>query len=541
MSEPGFQFDLESALSQPPKATLRDPFGSKDTSAYFASEEGNQQLALLEHLSRYSNLLSVVQGPEGSGKSRFMMEFARLQDDSTVISQVKATMLMTAGQLLQAVYAGFSTFLREPQNEATFGPLLKFAHDLEAQGQKALVLIDNAQDLNTDAISMLLDMMSLATESQAVPHVALFTGFPLSRNLDSYQRSRYEQLSHTLSIAPYSLEQTKAYLLHRVRAVGGSINLPFSDKQIRQIYQESGGYPGAINRVAQAMMGNGEKPPKRLWKFNFALGFPLVHMALLCIVMLGILVAVLFNDPKSSNGNTAQIANRTSNVIPLTPEQNRIGQSSSETIAKIAAMQKKIGSEGKLVLPAVPAGIGEDSSTSTNTPSTPPTAAANTPAPISTAPATTAPSMTSSVQAAPIRTEPAPTATLAPVQEPAPVDESANVAQTQVNVAQTLSNDPFDKTQWWLTQSPTRYTLQLLGTYSLGTVKDFIKSQGSISVFSYFKSKHNGRDWFVVVYGMYRNRSDAIAAVESLPKDLKDLNPWARSVRSIQQDIQKAE
>ncbi|MEP2616783.1 MAG: AAA family ATPase, partial [Marinomonas sp.] len=257
MPKPDFQFDLEDALNQPSKSTLRDPFGSKDASVYFASEEGNQQLALLEHLSRYSSLLSVVQGPQGSGKSRFLMEFARHQDESTIVSHVKASMLMTAGQLLQAIYAGFAGHFSQPPNETTFGPLLKFSHDLEEKGQAALVLVDNAQELNTDAVTMLLDMMSLATENQTVPHVVLFSEHSLARNLDSFQSTRYEQLSHSFTLAPYSLEQTRAYLLHRVRAVGGGINLPFNEKQITQIYLESGGYPGRINSVAQTMMGKG--------------------------------------------------------------------------------------------------------------------------------------------------------------------------------------------------------------------------------------------------------------------------------------------
>ncbi|MGO3345997.1 MAG: SPOR domain-containing protein [Marinomonas sp.] len=520
MSEPNFQFDLESALNQPPKATLRDPFGSKDMSAYFASEEGNQQLALLEHLSRYSNLLSVIQGPQGSGKSRFMMEFSRHQDDTTIISQVKGSMLMTAGQLLQAIYGGFSSYLKEPPNEATFGPLLKFAHDIEGQGQKALILIDNAQELNTDAVSMLLDMMSLATENQSVPHVALFTEFPLSRNLDAYQRLRYDQLSHTLEIAPYSLEQTKAYLLHRIRTVGGSINLPFTDKQVKQIYQESKGYPGKINQVAQAMMGNGEKEIERSSRFNFALGFPLVHMALLCLVMLGILIAVLFNDPSK----TELVAlDRTSNVIPLGPKiAVRAGQSSSETISRIDEMQRKIGTQGDISLPPIPADTAADT-------------------PVEASVIASPPSMTAPIAVAPIR-QTTPIISSTPAQKRVPtIIPSAAVNANAAAEFRKASNDPFDKTQWWLSQSPSRYTLQLLGTYSLSTVKEFIQSQGSISVFSYFKSKHKGRDWYVVVYGMYRSRSNAIAAVESLPQDLKKLNPWARNARSIQQDIKKTE
>jgi len=39
-------------------------------------------------------------------------------------------------------------------------------------------------------------------------------------------------------------------------------------------------------------------------RFNLAMGFPLAHMALLSVVMLGILVAVLFSDkPSPSTGS----------------------------------------------------------------------------------------------------------------------------------------------------------------------------------------------------------------------------------------------
>lgn len=529
MSKPDFQFDLEDALNQPLKATLRDPFGSKDGSAYFASEEGNQQLALLEHLSRYSNLLSVVQGPQGSGKSRFLMEFARHQDDTTIVSHVKSTMLMTAGQLLQAIYVGFSGHFTQPPNETTFGPLLKLSHDLDEKGQSTLVLIDNAQELNTDAVSMLLDMMSLATENQTVPHVVLFTEYSLSRNLDAYQRSRYEQLSHSFTLAPYSLEQTRAYLLHRVRAVGGGINLPFNEKQVKQIHQESGGYPGRINQIAQAMMGNGNPPAKSAFRLNLAMGFPLAHMALLSLVMLGILVAVLFSDQSSTSSTNAISGNAT----PLAPRQ---GQSSSETIARMDAMQRRIGQEGEFVLPPIPVGASVPPISMSN--NTPVSNTASTDNLEVNRPVVAAPT----IGTAPVRAQaPLATTTPAPVattpSAPVVITQPAQVSARATNTAQ----DRFDKTQWWLTQNPNRYTLQLLGTHNQNTVRAFIRDQGSVDSFSYFKSKHNDRDWFVIVYGTYRNRSEAIAAAESLPEDLRSLNPWARSARGIQSDIQKAQ
>ena len=517
MAEPNFQFNLEEALDQQPKVMLRNPFGSNDSQVYFSSEERNQQLGMLEHLSRYSNLLSVVKGAAGSGKTRFLQEFIRLQNDTAVISHVKASMLMTAGQLLQSIYQGYADVLDSQNAGTSFGPLLKFAHEIEAKGQKAIILIDNAHELNTDAVTMLMDMMSLATESQEVPHVALFTEYSVARNLDSYQRSRYEQLSHELELAPYSFEQTRAYLLHRVRAIGGGINLPFNERQLKKIYQQSEGFPGAINQAALALMGDGKNNDgdtkgKRSWvRLGGSFGFPLVHMALMSIIMLGILVAVIFSDGEEES---MPVSNSTS-IAPIAQSAPR--QASSETIARIEAMQRQIGQETPVSLPPIPAEALQPSEQTSN----------------------------NNIETAPIRsTSPAQntpdSAPVAPIQTTPVLQTEEPLETVPAQVKQVESTDPFDKTDAWLERNPNRYTLQLLGTHNKDTVQDFIRDQGSLAAFSYFQAMHNGREWYVVVYGEYRNRSEAIAAVENLPQSLRTLNPWARSVRGIQQDIQKA-
>ncbi|WP_191602186.1 SPOR domain-containing protein [Marinomonas algicola] len=533
MAEPNFQFDLESALDQQPRGVLRDPFGSNNT-PYFTTEVRNQQLAMLEHLSRYSSMLLVVEGEQGSGKTAFMKEFAVHQTESAVISQVYGSMLMTAGQLLSAIYSGFDRALDHLSPDSTFGPLLAYAKEQEQTGLVALIMIDNAQELNTDAIIMLLDMVSMSSEHQAVPHVLLFSEYPLQRNLDTFQKNRFEQLSHHQVLQPFTLEETRAYLLHRVRSVSGEINLPFTDKQVRGIFKESKGLPGRINHVAQSQLGIGTASAansKAKFKMNFALGFPMVHMVLLSLIMFGILITVVF-----SGSDDEKASNVTGRSIAL--EGNAISQNTSPTIAKIEEMQKRLGrAENTLSLPPIPDDVilkdnATDRSQREGT-------------------------SNGGIVAAPIKlNEPAP---LAPIPlEPtnvgvprvqSPVLQTSPVVQ---NGSSTLSNnaektpieepsDRFEKTSWWLTQSPNRYSLQLLGTYNLKTVKEFIRDQGSLDGFSYFQAVHNNRDWFVVVYGNYRNRSEAIAAVETLPRELQSLNPWARSVRGIQQDIRKAQ
>ncbi len=534
MAESNFQFDLDEALDQQPKVMLRDPFASI-SAPYFATEERNQQLALLEHLSRYSSMLFVVEGNKGSGKTAFMEEFARQQSDIAIISRVKGGMLMTAGQLLEKIYKGFPDGVSGLTIDTSFGPLLKFAKDREQQGQSVLLLIDNAHELNTDAVTMLLDMIALANENQAVPHVVLFSEQPIQRNLDTYQKSRFDQLSHSQVLSPYTFEQTQAYLLHRVRSIGGEINIPFTDRQIKAIFQESGGYPGAINQVARRLMGKDTEKAKFNFSLGLGLGFPLVHMALLSVVMLAILITVIFNDSDSKP------ATSTGKVIPLTSNTQLSSNQTrtSSTIAKIEQVQKGLESNKALSLPPIPMDARtlpkptQSSPTLADTTKSLATKAlgqTNVTAGSTAKPVT--PSVKTSTGQSAVVVAPIATRTQAPVVAK-PVQQ-----ETTTN---TSNSDRFDKTTWLLSQNPNRYTLQLLGTHTLSTVQDFIRDQGSLDGLSYFETIHNGREWFVVVYGLYRNRSQAIAGIEDLPRDLRALTPWARGLRGIQQDIRKAQ
>ena len=246
-------------------------------------------------------------------------------------------------------------------------------------------------------------------------------------------------------------------------------------------------------------------------------------MALMSVIMLGILIAVVFNEGEE------ELSPNNTRLAPI--GQNAPRQASSETLARIEAMQRQIGQESPMSLPPIPAEALQPNQAQDNAASSSANAGSN-------------------IATAPIRLAPVESTSSIPAEDNSPVvttpilqtkEQTKNAPETErVPIESRSTTDPFDKTQSWLERNPNRYTLQLLGTHNQDTVQDFIRDQGSLDAFSYFHALHNGRDWYVVVYGEYRNRSEAIAAVESLPQGLRQLNPWARSVRGIQQDIRKA-
>jgi DamX protein len=90
---------------------------------------------------------------------------------------------------------------------------------------------------------------------------------------------------------------------------------------------------------------------------------------------------------------------------------------------------------------------------------------------------------------------------------------------------------------WLLSQNPNNYTLQILGTHELVNLQNFTKQYSHITEFAMFKTTYRNKDWYVLVYGIYSNRTEAQAALKEIPAELKNTKPWIRSIASVQELI----
>ena len=83
------------------------------------------------------------------------------------------------------------------------------------------------------------------------------------------------------------------------------------------------------------------------------------------------------------------------------------------------------------------------------------------------------------------------------------------------------------------------YTLQLLGARSEVSVISFLQKMPNSENMHYYQTTLKNRLWNVVIYGQYKNRSAAKAAIAQLPAKLRKLNPWIKSIESVQKSIKK--
>ena len=119
-----------------------------------------------------------------------------------------------------------------------------------------------------------------------------------------------------------------------------------------------------------------------------------------------------------------------------------------------------------------------------------------------------------------------------PVAKPAPVITTALPKQGDVKQYES----------WIWSQDPSYFTLQLMGARDSDRIKAFLKQHSNLDGHAiYFHTRHDGRDWYALVYGVYADKQKAREAIKRLPPALQKASPWIRSFASIHAELSRTE
>ena len=93
--------------------------------------------------------------------------------------------------------------------------------------------------------------------------------------------------------------------------------------------------------------------------------------------------------------------------------------------------------------------------------------------------------------------------------------------------------------EWLLAQNPDHYTLQLIATQSEELMREYLDKHRFREHVTYFGFDRDGKRWYAAVYGAYAGKSQAQAAVATLPGDVRRQPPWIRQFGGIQKIMLK--
>jgi DamX protein len=511
-----------------------DPFAARVPGFKFFPAQRKPVLGQLHHLARYSQLLLVVTGPQGSGKTLLRQALVASTNKQSVQSVVISA--RGAGDAA-SVLGHVAQSLNVAQLDVT--AILAQIVQLALTGQEVYLLVDDAEQLDESALEALLALAAGAPEGR--PHVFLFGEPSLIAGLEPLAAE--QELFHVIELEPYTEEDTREYLAQRLEGAGQGIKL-FSDEQITDIHEHSSGWPGVINQVARDALIEAMIASRSAVK-RPAMGFKMSKK--LVLAFSGVVVAALaaaWLIPSHDSAPTTADAPAQQGQLPLGQGKPSTATSNNGGPAvEFSGNSQSLPLNGQPVVRgplAEQAGSndvdGEDSMTADADPvpqsaGKPPTVTTIAPpAGVSPGPAVSpAPAPTHST---PPATKPAPApAAKAPVQVATAKPAPAAPAKAAEKGATTAAGN------WYAGQAAGNYVVQVIGTSSEATARSFTQ-QGS--EYRYFKKTLQGKPLYVVTYGSFPNRDAALAAIKNLPEKVQAGKPWPRSVASVQQDLAAA-
>lgn len=515
-----------------------------DGAVFYAGKQHGKHLDLLLHLSRYSNLLLTVTGQQGSGKTHLKNRMLQQLDSGVMVSLLDAKQATTAAQLLPKLSQSLNIEIPAKADfEFYVTEIRNLSSQLNDEGGSCLIVIDNAESLEQDALNLILELATTVSDSQR-PHLALFGRQELFTKLHHKDNIlRFESVGHHLPLEPFNESEAKLYLEHRCASVGIN-SLPLNEQQFINAFKASKGLPGLLNLalINQLRQGanpqdpsNAEAPAKKVKsptkpaapakakkskaaKPNKERKLPMWPLFVAAGALAVVLVGFLYKDKllTDSTPDADLVSNSASifdskNTLPALPNKSP-ETIAPETIApEIIIVDKQPSSappiEALLDLP--------DDTPNTAKPFVAPVA----PKPVAPTPVT-------------------PKAVVAKPVEPAPVKPPATVAKPLPSVAKPTWVDKGARREATLMAKPAdHYTLQMMGSQDEAAAKSYIQAQTAQANFSYFEGRYKDKPWYVVVYGDYTDRDQALAAIQNLPEALQKQRPWAKNFQSIQTDI----
>ena len=506
-----------------------DPFAPRVPGFKFFPAQRKPVLGQLHHLARYSQLLLVVTGPQGSGKTLLRQALVASTNKQSVQSVVVSARGAgdAAGVLRQVAQA-----LNVAQAEV--GAILDQVVQLALTGQEVYLLVDDAEQLDESALEALMALGAGAPEGR--PHVFLFGESSLIAQLEALHLE--EERFHVIELQPYTEEETREYLDQRLEGAGRGIEL-FTANQISDIHESSDGWPGNINQVARDAMIEAMIASRSAVK-RPSMGFtmPKKHVLAISAVVVVAVAAAWLMPGRSKAPTTGAPANEQAQ-LPLgegAPQTNSSGNPSVEFAGNSQPMPLPLVGNSQPVmrgpLAEAAGGIteGDDGVPVEGSSATPPTVTTTAPpAGIQPGPAPTPAAKPAPTQIATAKPAPAPVAKPAPAPAKPAATAAAKPAEKPVTVAKAAGGT------WYAGQAPGNYVVQILGTSSEASAQNFVKEQGG--EYRYFKKVLNGKPLYVITYGNFANRDAALTAIKALPAKVQAGKPWPRTVASVQQEL----
>ncbi|WP_019625774.1 XrtA/PEP-CTERM system-associated ATPase [Thioalkalivibrio sp. ALJT] len=232
------------------------PFAlSPDPRFYYASKGHSRAMAYLEYGVQMEEGFIVITGEVGAGKTTLVRGLFQMLDDKPLVAAQLVSTQLDAQDLLRSVCLAFGLDDAPNHKAGQLRRLETFLKDIRARGQRALLVVDEAQNLGSDAVEE-LRMLSNFQGIDGPLLQSFLLGQPEFRSVlqsENMQQLRQRVIA-TYHLGPMDADDTRAYVEHRLHRVGWGERPDFADDIWERIHQYTGGIPRKVNTFCDRLL-----------------------------------------------------------------------------------------------------------------------------------------------------------------------------------------------------------------------------------------------------------------------------------------------
>ncbi|MGZ8253365.1 MAG: XrtA/PEP-CTERM system-associated ATPase [Burkholderiaceae bacterium] len=226
-----------------------------DPAFYFGSKGHKSAYAYLQYGVYQGEGFIVVTGEIGAGKTTLVRALLQQLDPGKVVAVQLVSTMIDGDQLLKAVATAFGVPVRGTEKAELLATLEAFLTSLVTENKRALLVVDEAQNLSARAMEELRMLSNFQFADRALLQSFLVGQPELRRLLRAPQMEQLRQrVIASYHLGPMDADETARYIQHRLHLVGWKSDPTFSAEAMAAIYSVTGGVPRRINTLCNRLM-----------------------------------------------------------------------------------------------------------------------------------------------------------------------------------------------------------------------------------------------------------------------------------------------
>jgi type II secretory pathway predicted ATPase ExeA len=209
--------------------------------------------------------VGLLQGPTGSGKTTTLRGFAEKLPGDTAIAFINGTRIKPR-ELLSRILAQFGYDTGLESTDELLQMVEVFAVQQTRSVQPPVLIIDNVDRMFPSALRTLSALAKIEIQQRFAMRIILTGGDGLTSLIQSDgMRSVAKRSVGVFMMGPLSLREALIYLHARLAACGvNNADTVFPVDVCDRLFEQSGGWPGLMDRFAREAIGRAQSFPLRV-------------------------------------------------------------------------------------------------------------------------------------------------------------------------------------------------------------------------------------------------------------------------------------